>query len=55
MLIQAGREDPATGLSEEDLQVIEREIRRLEALAADLPRFCPAARAWSAGSKTWSA
>jgi len=30
MLIQAGREDPATGLSEEDLQVIEREIRRLE-------------------------
>jgi two-component system, NtrC family, sensor histidine kinase HydH len=30
MLIQAGREDPATGLTEEDLQVIEREIRRLE-------------------------
>ncbi len=30
MLIQAGREDPQTGLSEEDLQVIEREIRRLE-------------------------
>ena len=30
MLIQAGREDPVTGLSEEDLQVIEREIRRLE-------------------------
>ncbi len=30
MLIQAGREGPATGLSEEDLQVIEREIRRLE-------------------------
>jgi len=30
MLIQAGREDPQTGLSEEDLQVIEREIRRVE-------------------------
>jgi two-component system, NtrC family, sensor histidine kinase HydH len=30
MLIQAGREDPVIGLSEEDLQVIEREIRRLE-------------------------
>jgi two-component system, NtrC family, sensor histidine kinase HydH len=30
MLIQAGREDPAAGLSEEDMQVIEREIRRLE-------------------------
>ena len=29
MLIQAGREDPRTGLNEEDLQVIEREIRRL--------------------------
>lgn len=30
MLIQAGREDPTAGLSEEDLLVIEREIRRVE-------------------------
>jgi signal transduction histidine kinase len=30
MLIQAGREDPEIGLTAEDLQVIEREIRRVE-------------------------
>ncbi len=30
MLIQAGREETEPGLSDEDLQVIEREIRRLE-------------------------